>query len=75
MVDWYIPLRLMDNIMTTALGESLDWSLVWTLIDYVLPRTFGFVKNSLGRSLVGALARERRWKVDAIVDLTPRQDW
>ena len=56
MVDWYIPLRLMDNIRTAALGESLDRSLVWTLIDYVLARSFGFVNRSLDHSLVGSLS-------------------
>ena len=67
-----MPLRLMDNIRTAALGESLVWSLVWTLMDYILLRRFGFVNRSLDHSLVGALAEERRWKIDTIVDLTPR---
>ena len=56
MVDWYIPLRLMDNIRTAALGESLDWPLVWTLMDHLLARSFGFVNRSLDYSLVGSLS-------------------
>ena len=80
MDDRPIPLILIDDIRTAtqgtvALGKSLvNRPLAMTLLDHTLPRTFGFVENSLDHSLVGALG-DRRWKGNVVVDSTPRQDW